>query len=197
MPSRAATAKLILSVSAVGVAPTPIRPGSPSLRIFPTQPHGFQVAIPQTLNLTCSTTSSRTVNRQLPAALLPEKLCRHHHHSTSMDPALAKIFLSNSQWLKAVNATEPEFFEQSAKGQSPKVRVSSFPHNVLIFHVYVCRSSGLDAQIPVSQRASSPHLDRVISSSTVISPSVFPSPSKLISADINAHIRNSQPGSSG
>jgi hypothetical protein len=176
MPSRAATAKLILSASAVGLSPTPIRPGSPSPRNFPTLPHGFQVATPQTLNSFYSTTLSRTVNRLSPASLLPEKLCRHnHHHSTSMDPALAKIFLSNSQWLKAVNATEPEFFEQSAKGQSPKVRVSSFPLNVPIFHLYACRSSGLDAQIRVSRRALSPLLDRAISSSTVTSPSVFPS----------------------
>jgi len=38
-----------------------------------------------------------------------------------MDAALAKIFLSNAQWVKAVNASEPGFFEQSAQGQTPKV----------------------------------------------------------------------------
>ncbi|KAH9981596.1 carbonic anhydrase [Russula compacta] len=38
-----------------------------------------------------------------------------------MDATLAKLFLSNSQWLKAVDAAEPGFFEQSAKGQSPKI----------------------------------------------------------------------------
>jgi len=38
-----------------------------------------------------------------------------------MDPALAKLFLSNAQWLAAVNAAETGFFEQSAKGQSPKI----------------------------------------------------------------------------
>jgi hypothetical protein len=203
MPSRVATAKLILSASALGLTPpNPTRPRSPSLRNFPTQPHGFQVATPQALNLTpsCSTTSSRTVNRLSPASLLPEKqlLCRHHHHhSTSMDPALAKIFMSNSQWLNAVNAKEPEFFEQSAKGQSPKVRVSSFPLILLIFHMYACRSSGLDAQTRESRRASSPLLDRVISLSTVISPSVFLSSTILIFAGIDAHIRNLQSGSSG
>jgi hypothetical protein len=39
-----------------------------------------------------------------------------------MDAALAKIFVSNNQWVKAVNSAEPGFFEQSTKGQSPKVR---------------------------------------------------------------------------
>jgi carbonic anhydrase len=39
-----------------------------------------------------------------------------------MDAALAKLFVSNAQWVKAVNTTESGFFEQSAKGQSPKVR---------------------------------------------------------------------------
>jgi len=38
-----------------------------------------------------------------------------------MDATLAKIFSSNGQWAKAVNAAEPGFFEQSAKGQAPKV----------------------------------------------------------------------------
>jgi hypothetical protein len=51
-------------------------------------------------------------------------LLRRHHqqYSTKMDAALAKIFVSNAQWVKAVSAAEPGFFEQSAKGQSPKVR---------------------------------------------------------------------------
>jgi len=43
-----------------------------------------------------------------------------------MDEALARLFLSNAQWAKAVNTAEPGFFEQSVKGQSPKVR-RSFP----------------------------------------------------------------------
>jgi len=38
-----------------------------------------------------------------------------------MDAALAKIFVSNSQWVKAVNSAEPGFFEESAKGQTPKI----------------------------------------------------------------------------
>jgi len=37
-----------------------------------------------------------------------------------MDEALARIFLSNSQWAKAVNAAEDSFFKQSVEGQSPK-----------------------------------------------------------------------------
>ncbi|KAH9972317.1 carbonic anhydrase [Lactifluus volemus] len=39
----------------------------------------------------------------------------------TMGPGLEKIFSSNSHWLAAMNATEPEFFEQSAKSQSPKI----------------------------------------------------------------------------
>ncbi|KAN0107270.1 carbonic anhydrase [Russula decolorans] len=38
-----------------------------------------------------------------------------------MDAALAKLFVSNSQWVKAVNSAEPGFFEQSAKKQTPKI----------------------------------------------------------------------------
>jgi carbonic anhydrase len=49
-----------------------------------------------------------------------------------MDAALAKLFVSNAQWVKAVNTTEPGFFEGSAKGQTPKVRLRLrfFPHHV-------------------------------------------------------------------
>ena len=90
----------------------------------------------------------------------------------TMDPTLAKIFLSNSQWLADVNATEPEFFEQSAKSQSPKVAGVFLPPRCTHVQVYACRSSGLDAQTRASPRASSPLRDQAISSSTVISPSV-------------------------
>jgi carbonic anhydrase len=38
-----------------------------------------------------------------------------------MDDTLAKLFNSNEQWSKAVEAAEPGFFENSAKGQSPKI----------------------------------------------------------------------------
>jgi len=39
-----------------------------------------------------------------------------------MDATLAKIFLSNAQWVKAVDSAEPNFFKQSAKNiQSPKI----------------------------------------------------------------------------
>jgi hypothetical protein len=58
-------------------------------------------------------------------------ISRRHHHNhnhpkTQMDEALARIFLSNSQWAKAVNAAEDSFFKQSAEGQSPKVRPFCF-----------------------------------------------------------------------
>ncbi|KAI0301481.1 carbonic anhydrase [Russula brevipes] len=38
-----------------------------------------------------------------------------------MDATFGKLFVSNSQWVRAVKAAEPGFFEQSAKGQSPKI----------------------------------------------------------------------------
>jgi len=38
-----------------------------------------------------------------------------------MDATLAKIFSNNSQWAAAVNAADSDFFERSAKGQTPKV----------------------------------------------------------------------------
>jgi hypothetical protein len=49
-----------------------------------------------------------------------------------MDATLAKLFLSNAEWVKAVNSTEPGFFEGSAKSQSPKVRLRLrfFSHHV-------------------------------------------------------------------
>lgn len=56
----------------------------------------------------------------------------HQHHYKMMDAALAKIFSSNAQWVKAVNAAEPNFFSDSAKGQTPKVRL-----RLLFFHSHV------------------------------------------------------------
>jgi carbonic anhydrase len=41
-----------------------------------------------------------------------------------MDDTLAKLFNSNEQWSEAVKAADPKFFENSAKGQSPKVSVT-------------------------------------------------------------------------
>lgn len=38
-----------------------------------------------------------------------------------MDPAIARIFTANSQWADAVSDAEPQFFQASAKGQSPNV----------------------------------------------------------------------------
>lgn len=99
-------------------------------------------------------------------------LRRHHqHHSTKMDAALAKIFVSNAQWVKAVSAAEPGFFEQSAKGQSPKVRAiyDDFSSSATwrcgrryfcvglfnaYFRVHTNRSSGSDARTLASQKVS-------------------------------------------
>ncbi|KAI0056984.1 carbonic anhydrase [Artomyces pyxidatus] len=38
-----------------------------------------------------------------------------------MDSAIARLFTANAQWADAVTHAEPGFFEESAKGQSPKV----------------------------------------------------------------------------
>jgi hypothetical protein len=38
-----------------------------------------------------------------------------------MDEALARLILCNAQCAKAVNTAEPGFFEESVKGQGPKV----------------------------------------------------------------------------
>lgn len=49
-------------------------------------------------------------------------------HSTLHDPSgvLTRMLTSNAQWSADVARVEPTFFEQSAKGQSPKVRSRSF-----------------------------------------------------------------------
>lgn len=104
-------------------------------------------------------------------------LSHHQHHLTKMDAALAKIFVSNAQWVKAVNSAEPGFFEQSTQGQSPKVRAimtSLLPPRAATvvmgrrycpsfcvvlyahgsFRVHTDRSSGSDAPTLVSQKVS-------------------------------------------
>ncbi|KAI0347574.1 hypothetical protein BDW22DRAFT_1349572 [Trametopsis cervina] len=40
-------------------------------------------------------------------------------------PLLARLLDNNTKWSSAVNVADPTFFEQSAKGQAPKV--SSVP----------------------------------------------------------------------
>ena len=116
--------------------------------------------------------------------------CHHHHNhlSSQMDAALAKIFLSNAQWVKAVNASEPGFFEQSAQGQTPKVRplclhpAATTPQHhrslllsFVVHFAHVCsyarRSSGSDAPTLASLRASLRTLDPATSSFTATSPS--------------------------
>lgn len=113
----------------LGSSATPLRPGvvSTRSRTITTQPHRFQGATSSTL--TSLTKANRTLSSQEPRY-------HYHHHSTSMDSALAKLFLSNAQWLDAVNTSEPGFFEQSAKGQSPKVRGAALPPQLA--HVHIC-----------------------------------------------------------
>ena len=46
----------------------------------------------------------------------------HHKHSTKpMDDTLARLFSANEQWSDAVKTADSSFFENSAKGQQPKV----------------------------------------------------------------------------
>ena len=42
----------------------------------------------------------------------------------STDPTIAKLLDNNSNWARAVGASEPRFFRELAKGQAPKVRPS-------------------------------------------------------------------------
>lgn len=131
MPSRiAAVAKIVVWVTTSSCS----RPGTTvSSRPVVTQPPTRQqtrqlhVATQTTLLSTpkpAAAGANRSVSLSLSSLLhLSHRHQRHHqHHSTKMDAALAKIFVSNAQWVKAVNSAEPGFFEQSAKGQSPKVR---------------------------------------------------------------------------
>src|SRR5258708_9752625 len=127
MPSRVAVvAKIVVC------APSSLngsRPGTPVSAVV-TQPQSRKLHVP-TQNTLLSTPKpvaaprNRTVSAS-PSSLLYQSshLSHRHrqHHSYKMDAALAKIFVSNSQWIKAVNTAEPGFFEQSAKGQSPKMR---------------------------------------------------------------------------
>src|SRR6266851_1299072 len=126
MPSRAAAVAKVLVCATTNTSPAPQRSVVP-------QPRGSQLTTQTQLSL--KRPRHKTANRHLSvsASSLFDELSlfscrrrhhRHHHHnhlSTQMDAALAKIFLSNAQWVKAVNASEPGFFEQSTQGQTPKV----------------------------------------------------------------------------
>jgi hypothetical protein len=130
MPSRvAAVAKVIVCSSTNSSS----RPGTavPS-RPVATQPQARDLHIPtqNTLKSSSKTAAAPALSRAVSlslSSLLHRSLYishppRHHHSTNKMDAALAKLFVSNAQWVKAVNTTESGFFEQSAKGQSPKVR---------------------------------------------------------------------------
>ena len=106
-----------------------------------TQPQSRQLHIPTQITLKRSKKSAPPTANSAVSVFLSPLLHRvfhishrhhHHHHSTKMDAALAKLFVSNAQWVKAVNTAEPGFFEGSAKGQTPKVRLRLhfFSHHV-------------------------------------------------------------------
>jgi len=121
MPSRVAgVAKIVVCVT-TSSGP---RPGTVvSSRPVVTQPQDRQ----QTRQLHVPTQTTVSLSLRLSSLYQSFHLShchqRHHqHHLTKMDAAVAKIFVSNNQWVNAVNSAEPGFFEQSAKGQSPKVR---------------------------------------------------------------------------
>jgi len=120
MPSRAAVIIKVVFCTSTKSPSRAVGPQSESCNIK-TQPRGFQVATQQTL------LSPTPPNRRVSASSLLYHIPRHYHHhqlhsSTQMDATLGKLFLSNSQWAAAVDSAEPDFFEQSAQGQSPKVR---------------------------------------------------------------------------
>lgn len=183
MPSRiAAVAKIVVCISSSGCSPSGTTVSS---RPVVTQPQTRQqtrqlhVPVPTQATL-LSTGANRTVSPSLSSLLyqsfhLSHRRQQHHqHHSTKMDAALAKLFVSNAQWVKAVNSAEPGFFEQSAKGQSPKVRTittSLLPPRGVVggrycpsfcvvpyahgsFRVHTDRSSGSDARTLASQKVS-------------------------------------------
>jgi hypothetical protein len=135
MPSRvAAVAKIVVCVTTGSGS----HPGTAvSSRPAVTQPQNRQqtrqlhvptqttlLSTPKPTAAAASGTVSATLSSLLYQSFhLSHRHQRHHqHHLTKMDAALAKIFVSNAQWVKAVNSAEPGFFEQSAQGQSPKVR---------------------------------------------------------------------------
>ena len=100
--------------------------------------------------------------------------------SVLMDPAIARIFTANSQWADAVSDAEPQFFQASAKGQSPKVRCpylySSSGIVIMPFSNDARRCSGSAVPTRESQSQSSPPPSRATSSSIATSPSTPCSP---------------------
>lgn len=185
MPWRVAAAtKIVVCVTTSSGS----RPGTavPSRPAVVSQPQRRQLHVPTQTSLLTDSPARRTVSLSLSTSppLYQSFHLSHHRHQradlTKMDAALAKIFVSNSQWVEAVNSAEPGFFEQSAKGQSPKVRaittfllppraamVASSSEEILSFSFYVAtlcsilpfpsitdRSSGSDAPTLASQKVS-------------------------------------------
>jgi hypothetical protein len=179
MPSRAtAVAKVVICATTNSSS----RPGTAPSRTVVTQPRG---PTQQTLSSSSPKTPLLSASSLFESFhFSPHRHHHRHHPSTQMDAAFAKLFVSNSQWVGAVKTAEPGFFEQSAKGQSPKVRQLCFHHSVLTpraffcyhAHIHSCprRSSGSDARTPASPRVSSLPRDQVIFSFTAISPSTLP-----------------------
>lgn len=48
----------------------------------------------------------------------------HFYHNMANHTCLARLLSANAQWAKDVSYAEPQFFNEAAKGQSPKVRSS-------------------------------------------------------------------------
>lgn len=128
MPSRvAAVAKIVVcGTTSSGSRPVTTLP-SPSRPVLVTQPQTRQLHVPTQTTLFITpkpALAAASVSLSLP---LYQAFHLSHRHQradlTKMDATLARIFVSNAQWVEAVNSAEPGFFEKTAKGQSPKVRV--------------------------------------------------------------------------
>ncbi|KAI0294725.1 carbonic anhydrase [Multifurca ochricompacta] len=136
MPSRVATAAIKGASAPIALScPTgtrSLRPCAISPPTVVTQPCGIQVTTPS-VSLALSSSPARTNRRASDYLFFQESFYnlrhhyhyhQHHHHhrqSISMDTTLAKLFSNNDQWVDAVNKADPDFFEKSAQGQSPKV----------------------------------------------------------------------------
>jgi hypothetical protein len=126
MPSRvAAVAKIVVCVTtSSGSRPVTTLPSRP---VVVTQPQTRQLHVPtQTTLLITPKPALAAASVSLSLPLYQAFHLSHRHQRadlTKMDATLARIFVSNAQWVEAVNSAEPGFFEKTAKGQSPKVRV--------------------------------------------------------------------------
>jgi hypothetical protein len=56
----------------------------------------------------------------------------------SSDPVVQSLLHKNAEWAKAVVKVDADFFERSAKGQSPQVSLCLFfPHLVWLLTTYI------------------------------------------------------------